>query len=291
AIIGFTQTTTTDYTIIDTEITDHYKDYKYSNKKRPGYYLQINNQNCHYDIKVNDLNGEIFFDPYPMYSNQIPLNLNILKSGKQKLSVKIFPLNGDLISEKAGMQLRLIRYEDMTDIENEFGKSKVIWEWEMPKINNQKLPFFLFETFFEAKVPYGIETLDLFALDLSELDEKLILQEVIKEFQIKQKSIVNKTQDLDYLKRHIRRPLIQIYPNEDIMKETIEGMVNLESGMKAQPIEDFEICFYYNNKIVTLLRKEDKESALWFENPDTGDRFIQPYYIFKHKETGTWHMW
>ncbi|WP_226990043.1 hypothetical protein [Cellulophaga baltica] len=207
------------------------------------------------------------------------------------MSVKIFPLNGDFITEKAGMQLRLIRYEDMTDIENEFGKSKVIWEWEMPKINNQKLPFFLFETFFEAKVPYSIETLDLFALDLSELDEKLILQEVIKEFQIKQKSIVNKTQDLDYLKRHIRRPLIQIYPNEDIMKENIEGMVNLESGMKAQPIEDFEISFYYNNKIVTLLRKEDKESALWFENPDTGDRFIQPYYIFKHKETGTWHMW
>ncbi|WP_024480852.1 hypothetical protein [Cellulophaga baltica] len=79
-----------DYDQVDIEITNHYKDYKYSNKKRPGYYLQINNQKCYYDIRVNDLNGEIFFDPYPMYSTRIPLNLNILKSGKQKLSVKIF---------------------------------------------------------------------------------------------------------------------------------------------------------------------------------------------------------
>ncbi|WP_282116678.1 hypothetical protein [Cellulophaga baltica] len=280
-----------DYDQVDTEITNHYKDYKYSNKKRPGYYLQINNQNCHYEININDLSCGEFYDPYPMYSVRLPLNLNILKSGEQKLSLKVLPDVGDFIKESASLQLLLMRYDDMLDIENEFGKSKVIWEWKMPNVGEHKLPIFIFHTTFEAKVPYKLETLDLYATDLSELDEKVVLEEVLKEFQLKQKSIVNNTQDRDYLIRHLNRAFVQIYPDNELLAKTVDDMITVENGMELQPLEDYEIRFYYNYKIATLVRKENKQSAIWFNNTSKKEKSYQPYYIFKNKETGTWHMW
>ncbi|WP_158978218.1 hypothetical protein [Cellulophaga sp. L1A9] len=290
-IIGFAQKTTIDYTIIDKEITNHYKDYEYLNKKRTGYYLEVNNQNCYYEIDVNDLSCGEFYDPYPMYSVRLPLNLNILKSGQQKLSLKVLPDVGDFIKESASLQLRLMRYDDMLDIANEFGKSKVIWEWKMPNVGEHKLPIFIFHTTFEAKVPYELETLDLYATDLSELDEKVVLEEVLKEFQLKQKSIVNNTQDRDYLIRHLNRAFVQIYPDNELLAKTVDEMITVENGMELQPLEDYEIRFYYNYKIATLVRKENKQSAIWFNNTSKKEKSYQPYYIFKNKETGTWHMW
>ncbi|WP_282144223.1 hypothetical protein [Cellulophaga baltica] len=276
---------------VDTEITDHYKDYEYLSKKRPGYYLEVNNQNCYYEIDINNLSCGEFYDPYPMYSVRLPLNLNILKSGQQKLSLKVLPDVGDFIKESASLQLRLMRYDDMLDIENEFGKSKVIWEWKMPNVGEHKLPIFIFHTTFEAKVPYELETLDLYATDLSELDEKVVLKEVLKEFQLKQKSIVNNTQDRDYLIRHLNRAFVQIYPDNELLAKTVDDMLTIEKGMELQPLENYEIRFYYNYKIATLVRKENKQSAIWFNNPSKKEKSYQPYYIFKHKETGTWHMW
>jgi hypothetical protein len=280
-----------DYDQVDIEITNHYKDYKYSNKKRPGYYLQINNQNCHYEIDINDLSCGEFYDPYPMYSVRLPLNLNILKSGEQKLSLKVLPDVGDFIKESASLQLRLMRYDDMLDIENEFGKSKVIWEWKMPNVGEHKLPIFIFHTTFEAKVPYKLEILDLYATDLSVLDKKVVLEEVLKEFQLKQESIINNTQDRDYLIRHLNRAFVQIYPDNELLAKTVDDMMIVENHMELQPLENYEIRFYYNYKIATLVRKENKQSAIWFNNTSKKEKSYQPYYIFKHKETGTWHMW
>ncbi|QXP54779.1 hypothetical protein H0I25_11845 [Cellulophaga sp. HaHa_2_95] len=280
-----------DYDQVDIEITNHYKDYKYSNKKRPGYYLQVNNQNCYYDIRLNDLNINNYFREYPAYSVRKPLNLRILKSGEQLISVKVFPVIGEKLSEKAGLQLQLVRYSDMTDPDHEFGRFTVLWEWEMPKVGDQKIPEFTIEHEFDAKVPFVLETLDLYAQDLSELEEEDVLKEVIEHFTIKRQTIINKTQDRDHLERHLKRALIQLYKGKELSDKTIDGMINIKDGMEPQPLEDFEIKYYYNNKVVTLVRRSDKQPAIWFKNPNTGSTFKQPYYIFKNKETGTWHMW
>ena len=149
------------YTKTDMEITDHYKNYQYLNDSRPGYYLQINNQNCYYDIEVNGLNGNKYFDEYPGYSIRVPLNLNILKSGEQKIAIKVFPFKGDTLSKNAHLELRLLRYPDMTDIENAYGGATVLWDWKMPQIE-QKLPLFAMDTVFTADVPYKIDVLDLY---------------------------------------------------------------------------------------------------------------------------------
>lgn len=279
------------YNTRDMEITDHYKNYKYLNNTRPGYYLQANNQNCYYDIRINDGPTGHFFDEYPAYSVRLPINYEILKSGEQKLSVKIFPFQGDTLSAKANLQLRLMRYPDMTDMENDFGGSTVLWEWELPDMDGKNLPLFAMDTVFEADVPYDLNVLNLYAEDLSKMDEKDLLLEVVSQFKNKRDSIINRTQNESYLLRHIKRSTIQIYGTKEEDKEVADGMLKLGQGKEPQPLENYELKFYYNTKIVTLVRKKDKEPAIWFMNTEKTAASEQPYYIFKHKETGEWHMW
>ena len=180
ALQGCAQENKQNYYKTDMEITDHYKNYKYLNKSRPGYYLQINHQNCHYDLEVNGFNSGKYFDEYPSYSIRRQLNLRILKSGEQKLKVKVLPFKGDTLSKNAHLELRLIRYPDMTDIENAYGGATVLWEWKMPQIG-QKLPLYAMDTVFNAEVPYQIDVLDLYAQDLSKMDKEELLAEVVTE--------------------------------------------------------------------------------------------------------------
>ncbi|QXP52948.1 hypothetical protein [Cellulophaga sp. HaHa_2_1] len=280
-----------DYDQVDTEITNHYKDYKYLSKKRPGYYLQVNNQNCHYEIETNELASAEYYGEFPSYSVRIPLNLQILNSGSQKLSIKMLPFRGDTLTNKANLDLTLLYYPDITDLENNFGGSTTLWKWEMPKLETLKLPYFELDTVFEAEVPYDINVLDDYAEDLSKIDREDLLKEVITEFIIKREKIINRAEDKSYLISHIKRAMIQIYPDDDLLDEVAEDMLTFSKDKEAQPLENFEMRLYYNGRIATLLKRDDKEPAIWFKRNTSGARSWQPYYIFKHKETGTWHMW
>ncbi|WP_233268468.1 hypothetical protein [Cellulophaga sp. L1A9] len=280
-----------DYDQVDIEITNHFKDYEYLNKKRPGYYLQVNNQNCYYEIETNELASAEYYGEFPSYSVVIPLNLQILNSGSQKLSIKIFPFKGDTLTNRAGLDVTLLYYPDITDLENNFGGSTILWKWEMPKTETLKLPYFELDTVFEAEVPYDINVLDDYAEDLSNMEKEILLKEVLTEFIKKREKIINRTEDKSYLISHLKRAMIQIYPDDDLMNEVAEDMLTFSKDKEAQPLENFEMRLYYNSRIATLIKRDDKEPAIWFKRNANGARSWQPYYIFKNKETGTWHMW
>lgn len=272
-------------------LTTKQQTYSYHTDNRPGYYLQINNQNCYYEIDTNSLSSGEYYGDFPAYSIRIPLNLQILKSGEQTLSLKIYPYKGDTLSPKANLQMRLMQYTDMTDIENEYGGSKIIWEWNMPEIGNQELPMFRYDTVFNAEVPYTITTLDTQATDLSKLDKEDLLQEVVAEFTKIRKTIINKNQDKEYLLKLLKRSSIQIYSSQKEDIEVAEGMINLGDGKEPQPLENFEMRLYYHTKVATLVKKDDKEPAIWFKHPETGARSWQPVYIYKNNKTGNWERW
>ncbi len=275
-----------------TMIFDELKNYEYLNDSRPGYYLQVNNQNCHYEIRVNDRNGGLFYDPYPAYSVRIPLNLDIFKSGTQKLSVKVLPNNGKMLSERASMELRLMLYPDMTDPENDYGGSTVLWEWSMPDILNQELPIVAFDTVFEADVPYKIDILEKYAADLTEMDEDVLIKEVLTEFEKRHLSIKNDNQDLQQIKESALPAFIQIYADKEKIDASMKSTVASKPNEVLQPLENYQLRLYADGKMATLLSNNDLESAIWWADKDTGEAIgWQPLYVFKNKNTGEWHVW
>uniref|UniRef100_UPI0013FE2B1B hypothetical protein n=1 Tax=Cellulophaga sp. Z1A5H TaxID=2687291 RepID=UPI0013FE2B1B len=267
------------------------RNYKFIDDSRPGYYLQINNQNCHYEIKTNDLNTARFFDPYSSYSIRKPLNLRILKSGEQSLSVKVLPLNGGVLSKKANLQLRLMMYPDMTDKENDYGGGITLWDWEMPAIE-EDLPLFVFDTVFEAKVPYKLDILDKYAQDLSKLDEEKLLAEVSQLFEQRHNQLYNNVHDEKFINENLQRFHVQVYYSEERIHKLAAKAISKEPNKILQPLENFKLQLYGNGKIVTLLNTIDYDSALWWADKETGEPLRwQPFYLFKNKVTGEWHVW
>ncbi|WP_259367355.1 hypothetical protein [Cellulophaga baltica] len=272
-------------------IAKELRNYKFLDDSRPGYYLQVNNQNCHYEIRTNDLYTASFFDAYSSYSVRVPLNLMILKSGEQSLSIKVLPLEDNKLSKKADLQLRLMMYPDMTDKENDYGGSITLWDWEMPSIE-QDLPLFAMDTVFEAKVPYKLDILEKYALDLSKMNEEKLLKEVFQLFEERHNQLYNNVHDEKLLNDSYQRLHVQTYYSKERINKLAAKAISKEPNKILQPLENFKLQLYGDGKIVTLLNTIDYDSALWWADKETGEPLRwQPFYLFKNKDTGEWHVW
>ncbi len=221
------------------------------------------------------------------------LNYDILKSGKQTLSIRVTPFNGSKLSNNADLSIRLMRYPNMLDKENEFGGSTTLLEWEMPQIK-EELPYVQFDTIFNADVPYEIKDFN-YAMDLNDIDKEALVEEVVTEFKRMLKMI--KT-DSDAFKE-IQKPLFdrlmysryytQEYVNELMLENKQENNKNSD---KLEPIEDYVLQLYGNGKIATLERIKDGGRIIWAKDPDTGNEWLSlPLFIYKDIRDKQWRIW
>ena len=125
---------------------------EYSEKRV--YYMQVNKGGCRVELDVNDLLLHNDFTEWGS-TGSIPMNLSILKSGKQLLRIKIYPTS---------------QQKTLTDITRlqvtvTYGKSPnspieeqvTVLDWNLPKeIIDQKLPYYETTLDFDAVVPYLI---------------------------------------------------------------------------------------------------------------------------------------
>ena len=116
------------------------------------YYMQVNKGGCRVELDVNDLLLHNDFTEWGT-TGSIPMNLSILKSGKQSLRIKIYPTS---------------QQQTLTDITRlqvtaTYGKSPnspieeqvTVLDWNLPKeIIDQKLPYYETTLDFDAVVPY-----------------------------------------------------------------------------------------------------------------------------------------
>ncbi|MBE7661020.1 hypothetical protein [Tenacibaculum finnmarkense] len=263
-------------------------------KEKSGYFLQINNQNCHYEIRVNDFLSSKYNDPYPAYSVRPPINYEILKSGEQKLSIRVTPLKGNMLSKNADITIRLLRYPNMLDKENDFGGSTTIMEWEMPQIT-AALPYFQFDTVFNATVPYEINELDN-AIDLSQMDKEQLTKEVVGEFKGMFSLMMDDYDQFNKLHRlACDKIIISNYLTLDWLNEILEDnkkAVTEEFKGDMQPIENYTLHLYGNGRVATLERIHDGGRIIWAKDPETGNEsYFLPLFIYKDKRDNKWHIW
>lgn len=274
-----------------------YKDYViYEDQPKTGYYLQINSQNCHYDVILNDLSVMDYNSPFPVYSVRPPLNYEILKSGEQRLSIIMKPMEkGEMLSERAHINIRLMKYNDMTDKYNEFGGYTDILEWESP-VMDKNLPIYTYQTVFNAEVPYERNRMD-YAVDLSKMDEKELYKEVVERFELFHYYFLN---DFDKFNEEARVPInnshFAVYKTrEDLEEVLLDNKNTLADPLirdNLQPIKDFKLAFYGNNRVVTLKRLNDDGNIMWAKDPETGmESYYMPIYIYKDKRDNRWYKW
>ncbi|MGV0922985.1 hypothetical protein [Empedobacter tilapiae] len=276
---------------------DTSKDYIIDEKKpKTGYYLQINNQNCHYKILVNDLLGCTYNDSYSAFSVRIPINTEILKSGEQKLSIVVLPNQGDKLTRNADITISLMRYADMSN-QTDFGGSTTIMDWEMPAIQDKEnLSMFRFDTIFKAEVPYEMNTIH-YATDLTKMDKDILLKEVVNQFELMHDYIKNDYDKFNVLAvESVKHASMPVYQTEQELLQVLEnnkkGFTEPENKKILQPLENYKMVLYGNGRIATLERLHDSGRIIWGKNPETGnEKFSLPLFIYKDTRDNQWHMW
>ncbi len=283
---------------IMTSTINREKDYTIDeSKSKTGYFLQINSQNCHYKILVNDFLTNAYTDAFPAYSVRTNLGYGINKSGEQKLSIIVMPLQGKKLTRNADITIRLMRYADMTDKENEYGGATTLLEWEMPQIDeNANLPIFRFDTIFKADVPYEINTIN-YATDLTKMDKDVLLKEVVNQFETLHSYIKNDYDKFnDFSKENIKNIRLPSYKTEeDLMEVLLDNKMNFEKPENKkllQPLENYKMVLYGNGRVATLERLKDEGRVIWGKNPDTGnEKYSLPLFIYKDTRDNQWHIW
>ncbi|WP_282055640.1 hypothetical protein [Maribacter luteus] len=266
--------------------------------KHPMYAIRPLQNNCIFEILVNDV---LLYDEYSLEKAGTPIEINdnILKSGKQTLTYRLYPI-GDLMVQEYGkgdtvttlkkntsMSLKIIRYDDFKTGRG-LSDEIVIAEHTSPVKKGTRefigagLPYYEHTITFNAEVPYENEGWTN-GQDLSKFDEEE-LEAVVKKRNL-QIGELYQNKELDSLVRieHVnglmyaqanyrtKDKLQRIYDQykEDVLKDK-----------ELQPMEGYQMEFYGENRIVMLRYSVIAPPYPWSQG--------QPalYYTFKD-EYGT----
>lgn len=232
--------------------------------KEPIYYLRIYKQNCLIRTYVNNIN---LYDDYELSNVITPIEVgNILKSGQQTVTVKMYPV-GDLInkdlglenqppstklSDKAKIDISVVMLDNKS--KKGFDDEKVITTQISPKEAAGKT-FYEFSFTFNAEVPYEFEGWTK-GQDLRKLDQELVRKKAIEFYQMCGK-IFEKNEVDSWLKlSHISdmRIMASSFVDKQYLDELVEEYNrDLQRDYKIQALGNFEIEYMGDGKLLRLI--------------------------------------
>ncbi len=258
-------------------------------KAEPMYYLRIGKANCLIEILVNDFPA---YKSYELSNLASPLRINskILKSGTQTVTVRMYPV-GDLIKEEYEYGETITQLGDASAVsitvtqidkqsEMSFDDEHEVIKHHSPTTDTDGevfagsgLPFYEYSFEFTAEVPYDLsENSWGNAADLQKVKPEYLEEEALKYYQ----TFLNefKKGNKDYIaKLYFESMFIEAqtyYHSKDeiqeVWNETLELLSN--STIEAQPIKEYELVLYANER-VAFLRLKTKEE-LFYRNKCAG---------------------
>ena len=241
----------------------------------PLYYIYIYSNICLYEVLVNDYPVVKNYD-YGTYATPFYINSAILKSGTQKITLRLHPIGKyqdmfDLpnFTKDTKMEIKVYENDNATGLKIE--NAKLVKTYTTPtktmmlgQDKDIKEEWFVAEgkdyyeaSFtFDAQVPYEIEGWSK-GQDLRKFDQKLLEQKVVEFY--KQKSKIYSPPNLDEIAKRkymsLRDQMIAEYEDRNYIQDAWnEYVMDYNSSYKIQPLlKNYKLEFYGENKLVILL--------------------------------------
>ncbi|MDO6811267.1 hypothetical protein Q4603_21805 [Zobellia galactanivorans] len=275
----------------------------------PQYFIEAHQSGCYYEVYINGILNDTRYINAGTMNNAIPINDNILKSGPQKVTIKLFPL-GEIdgkvyttLTERTRFTLEIFKRDKATpwegldyDVVHHYFAPTTTGEEARPFAHANE-PMYE-ETFtFNAEVPY-----ELTGWSDSQVIEgqEGIEQEVLDFYKEYADVIRNQDEDkwAEMVKTREQEYLRSVYYNDkskEGFKKRVAYFTNTFDNefIEKMPLDKYEITFSANGKIVTLKSLDyPGESAFSFKenrNRHNGerDKYIASHYIFLHKPKGS----
>ena len=238
----------------------------HSYRSRPIYWAIYINEGCLFDLRINDVTVHQLKHAGSIAGTASSLNPYIMRSGKQKVSVKLTPFPGKTkiwdSHQPTFEPFKLyISYIDFSLPEEEQEEVIVLTMPELKLITDEGgIPSYTYEAEFEAKVPYAVNGYTD-GIDLREIPD--IEARVVAEFKKVRQWMVDR--EFDTLKKYlaIRDNEIGVTQYQSNKKselewEDYESDISNSSAEEFQPIEDYKLVFQAEGRLVTLHSKKRK---------------------------------
>ncbi|WP_298503526.1 hypothetical protein [uncultured Maribacter sp.] len=283
----------------------------YNNPKKldyssmPVYHLMDPSQSgCYYEVYVNGVLVSKLYENTTRIGNFVPLNDVILKSGKQKVTIKLFPVenNDGTPSLTLGSDVIFKLEIAMYDAKKENDEGVSVKTYSIPTTTGKSYNTFKYpdapyyeETFtFEAEVPYTLTGWSE-SQDLSKMDKGMLEQEVLDFYAEYDKLI--QSQDEEKWVEMARNSELEYYKSvaynnveDSEIKDRIKEYSNFMDSelIKSYPLDSYEMVFLAEGKVVTLRSLEfPGESAYTFGRMiDNNGKRVETRssrYLFLHK--------
>lgn len=264
---------------------------------KPWYEIEFSQDACGYEILINDLPLHRYFMFGSSNEQRIQINDQILKKGKQTITIRLFPPQlsdnsySSVLVDASKFSIKVLHRKFTDPIEN----YKQDFEFISPnKPGTEKFAasgqkFFEFTGTFEADVPYHVEGWEN-SKDLSKENQDELLKETVAAYNNFRDILVKKDADayasLMYDKEvELAKTYYWSTPKQseerwhDMKKSVLEDRNILK-------LSDYKLVLYAHGKIVALqptaVMYKDYLSAM---HAQTSDRDIQ-YSFFLHKKAG-----
>lgn len=230
------------------------------NKKGPYYALNLD-ASADFQVYINDILVAYYYENGAT-TLTIPINRDILGSGKQNVKITISSDKELTEDELKYYKFRILKYVDM-----ESPDYKVIVDCKFDKQKSKKVKEITQTWDFTSEVPYKVEGWSK-SENLVDEDKETLLTEVVATYNnfrgmLQKKDVntfINNTKVRDF---EIDKAL---YLNSsEIQQDKSETTATVQNITEVLPLENYKLVFYGNGKMVSLIRTDQKsrsESAL-----------------------------
>jgi hypothetical protein len=261
--------------------------------KEPIYYLYAANSLCVYEILVND---------YPIHQNYkyeqlatpIYINEAILKSGRQKITYRLYPapkeFNGGSDVFDSDTQFDVTVYQQ--DFKRPDADTEVLVKEEKLPIKKIQVgdkesqtkeefvakgqKYYEYSFYFDAEVPYEIEGWSN-GEDLRKIDQDLLKKWVVKFYDLRKKTLENK--DKEGFTRQVfegfKEQFVAEYQDKKYIKDAWNEWISIYDNptYELQPFENYKMEFFGDGRLVCLRQistdvRLREQSALWGKYKD-----------------------
>ncbi|MXS71775.1 hypothetical protein GSF70_11165 [Flavobacteriaceae bacterium W22] len=293
------------------KIANLYKDVKYRNQAI-SYQAEYFIGGCNFELLINGFPIERHFSSGDgSLSASAPINSEILKSGEQTWEIRVYPVHIDGIPQqsisdgaRAELKIQAFKFKENGDIAETF---EPVLNFEAPLKKNDKTgknifadsgkPYVSYKGTFTAEVPYSLQGWTN-GEEFNPADSVILKKEVLNKFNEIRNLIVNKEaikfEDIVLNKeREVAQALfMKETDSRDIANFYSSAFNNSLEGFSMVPIDNEEIVYYCDNKVLTLLFTAKKcirckgESVLSGRFKD-GDKYrVRSFYIYLYRPKG-----
>ena len=233
----------------------------------PHYEITINTRNS-YDVLVNDVLAACDFG-HIMQQRSFFINWNILRSGQQRLQVRLYPRfeNGEqleTLSNDDFLEITVSRfYWGSRGVENE----QTVFRYELARYdsNGYRIDFsekteWIIDLEFNARVPFEL-TGWTDGIVFNEKDSERLKQKLSDIYRQEIDDFINRRFDLVRSRSVLRDFEVgqSLYDTKESLLEALQDFDRLrDEDLNFLPLEHYDIFFYGDNRVITL-RRTDKE--------------------------------